>query len=414
MIKEILKTQNKHNKVISGSLLWGYFAIVIFMIGSGLEQAFLSKQLLEFGFLANQTAAIFTAYGVSVAISAWLAAILSEIIGTRKVMFLGTTSWIIFQIGFILFGIIPGNYGMILLLYGLRGFSFPLFVYAFISFLTQVTPTKQLPTAMGGFWFAYSLGLGVIGSYLPSFTIPKIGYVGTLWLAIVFVLVGGMVGIIGLKDVSIKIHNQYTTKKYSMTPFKDSLTILFRKPKIFLAAIVKMINQLAANGYVIAMPIFLTSHKIGFTMSEWLQIWGLMYLVNIAFNLIWGMVANHLPWHRVVEWFGCVGMALACVLFYYVPYLYGPNLIAIFGVAALFGAALAAFTPISAIFVALAPEETGAAMSIHNLAGGLSQFVGYGVTGVLLSLFDTAGFVWSMAGIYLIGAVCAHFLAAED
>ncbi|MDT1940567.1 MULTISPECIES: MFS transporter [Carnobacterium] len=411
-----MKNNNEVHKAfllgISRQLMWGYVAIAIFMIGSGLEQAFLSKQLIEMGFLANQAAFIFTIYGVAVAIAAWLSAILAELFGAKKIMVFGTITWLVFQIGFILFGIIPENYLMIVLMYGLRGFSFPLFVYAFISLITQTTPMKQLPGAMGGFWFAYSLGLGVFGSYLPSVTIPKVGYIGTLWLAVLFVGLGGLISVFGLKNVRTFDHCQI--EEESKEPFKDSITILFRKPKIFLAAIVKMINQLAANGYVIAMPLFLTSHKIGFTMSEWLQIWGLMYLVNIAFNLIWGMVANHLPWHRVVEWFGCVGMALACVLFYYVPYLYGPNVIAMFGVAALFGAALAAFTPISAIFVALAPEETGAAMSIHNLAGGLSQFVGYGVTGVLLSLFDTAGFVWSMAGIYLIGAICAHFLAVRE
>lgn len=411
-----MKNNNEVHKAfllgISRQLMWGYVAIAIFMIGSGLEQAFLSKQLIEMGFLANQAAFIFTIYGVAVAISAWLSAILAELFGAKKIMVFGTITWLVFQIGFILFGIIPENYLMIVLMYGLRGFSFPLFVYAFSSLITQTTPMKQLPGAMGGFWFAYSLGLGVFGSYLPSVTIPKVGYIGTLWLAVLFVGLGGLISVFGLKNVRTFDHCQI--EEESKEPFKDSITILFRKPKIFLAAIVKMINQLAANGYVIAMPLFLTSHKIGFTMSEWLQIWGLMYLVNIAFNLIWGMVANHLPWHRVVEWFGCVGMALACVLFYYVPYLYGPNVIAMFGVAALFGAALAAFTPISAIFVALAPEETGAAMSIHNLAGGLSQFVGYGVTGVLLSLFDTAGFVWSMAGIYLIGAFCAHFLAVRE
>ncbi len=412
MEKERMEVKINNKMQASVSIFWGYVAISIFMIGSGLEQAFLSKQLLDLGFLSNQSAIVFTIYGVSVALSAWLTAILSDLIGIKKLMIFGTVSWIIFQIGFIVFGILPGSYRMIIIMYGLRGISFPLFVYAFISLLTQITPTKKLPSAMGAFWFAYSLGLGVFGSYLPSLTIPKIGYVGTLWLAVLFVGIAGLISLIGLKNVPISVRQE--VKQGTGETFKDSITILFRKPKIFLAAIVKMINQLAANGYVIAMPLFLTSHKIGFTMSEWLQIWGLMYLVNIAFNLIWGMVANHLPWHRVVEWFGCVGMALACVLFYYVPYLYGPNVIAMFGVAALFGAALAAFTPISAIFVALAPEETGAAMSIHNLAGGLSQFVGYGVTGVLLSLFDTAGFVWSMAGIYLIGAICAHFLAVKE
>ena len=48
---------------------------------------------------------------------------------------------------------------------------------------------------MGWFWFAHSLGLGVFGSYMPSYTIPAIGYNGSLWLGLIFVIVGGLVGV---------------------------------------------------------------------------------------------------------------------------------------------------------------------------------------------------------------------------
>lgn len=65
-----MKNNNEVHKAfllgISRQLMWGYVAIAIFMIGSGLEQAFLSKQLIEMGFLANQAAFIFTIYGVAV------------------------------------------------------------------------------------------------------------------------------------------------------------------------------------------------------------------------------------------------------------------------------------------------------------------------------------------------------------
>nr|VXZ82518.1 polyol permease [Klebsiella pneumoniae] len=36
----------------------------------------------------------------------------------------------------------------------------------------------------------YSIGIGVFGSYIPSFTIPHIGEMGTLWLALAFCLTG--------------------------------------------------------------------------------------------------------------------------------------------------------------------------------------------------------------------------------
>jgi hypothetical protein len=294
-------------------------------------------------------------------------------------------------------------------MYGLRGFGFPLFAYSFVVWIAYATPHKKLPTAMGWFWFAHSLGLGVIGSYMPSFTIPAIGYNGSLWLGLIFVIIGGLVGVLMTKGNYEKPKSENPSET-----IKNGITILFTNKKIAIASAVRIINQLAVYGFVVAMPLFLTSEEVGFTTSQWLQIWAAMYLVNIFFNLFWGFVASKMAWHKVVQYFGCIGVAIACLLFYYVPITFGPNFWLMVCVSGFFGAVLGAFAQMSAIFAAIDPENRGAAMSIHNLSAGLSQFIAPALAGILYTMLGTEGLVWSLAGFYLLGFVLANFLKIEQ
>ena len=52
------------------SLLWGYVGILIFMMGDGMETGWLSPYLKSRGLSVEDNANLFTAYGVTVAISA--------------------------------------------------------------------------------------------------------------------------------------------------------------------------------------------------------------------------------------------------------------------------------------------------------------------------------------------------------
>lgn len=387
------------------SLFWGFVAIIIFMTGDGVEQAFLSKQIVEMGYTAGQSALVFTVYGVTLALGSWLAALFADIWGPRRTMLVGLIIWIVFHVGFITLGTVPENLNMMMVMYGLRGFGFPLFAYSFVVWIAYATPHKKLPTAMGWFWFAHSLGLGVFGSYMPSFTIPAIGYNGSLWLGLVFVIVGGLVGVLMTKGNYEKPKNENPAET-----IKKGITILFTNKKIAIASAVRIINQLAVYGFVVAMPLFLTSEEVGFTTTQWLQIWAAMYLVNIFFNLFWGFVASKMAWNKVVQYFGCIGVAIACLLFYYVPITFGPNFWLMVCVSSFFGAVLGAFAQMSAIFAAIDPENRGAAMSIHNLSAGLSQFIAPALAGLLYTIFGTEGLVWSLAGIYLLGFILANFL----
>ncbi|MCH5720017.1 hypothetical protein [Niabella hibiscisoli] len=52
-------------------LLSGYLGIMLFMMGDGMEQGWLSPYLIEKGMSIQQTASLFTAYGVTIAIASW-------------------------------------------------------------------------------------------------------------------------------------------------------------------------------------------------------------------------------------------------------------------------------------------------------------------------------------------------------
>src|SRR3954469_24765363 len=124
------------------------------MIGDGVESGFLSPYLTSPGISQPRVAVIFTAYGVTAAVAAWLSGALSDLWGPRRVMALGLAIWVVFEVPFLLLGVGPGNYPLILATYALRGFGYPLFAFGFLVWITVATPRRRLGTAMGSFWFA--------------------------------------------------------------------------------------------------------------------------------------------------------------------------------------------------------------------------------------------------------------------
>src|SRR5215211_4333400 len=91
-------------------LALGYVGLLLFMIGDGIEAGYLSKYLVDRQIATEQNVAlIFTIYGITVAISAWLSGALSDLWGPRQVMAIGLAIWALFEVGFLLLGIAPGN-----------------------------------------------------------------------------------------------------------------------------------------------------------------------------------------------------------------------------------------------------------------------------------------------------------------
>jgi hypothetical protein len=67
-----------------------------------------------------------------------------------------------------------------------------------------------------------------------------------------------------------------------------------------------------------------------------------------------------------------------------------------------------------AVFPALAPGHTGAAVSAHNLAAGASTFLGPAIAMVLLPIAGIGGVCWAYAVLYLVGAGLTYFVRPDQ
>ena len=408
MTNDLIK-QNRQFLGLPMVLIWGYIAVAIFMTGDGFEQAFLSKYIVGLGYSDSQASRVIAIYGLIVALASWMSGVLAEVFSPRRLMTLAFIIWIIFHVGFLTLGLAQQNYAMMIIMYGIRGFAYPMFIYSFVVWITYSSPRHKLASAMGWFWAMYSIGIGVLGSYLPSFTIPLIGEMGTLWLSIIFILIGGLIAMFLVKDEKgTDIEAKNMTKKEIFKELGKGITILGNK-QIAIACVVRIINQLSLFGLIVFMPRVFTE-QFGFTTSEWLRVWGLMYIVTIFTNLFWGIVGDKIGWVRQVRWFGCIGMALSTLAFYYLPAWSGPNILVTTFIAIIFGFAVAAFVPMSAIFPTLVPEHKGAAVSIHNLSAGLSNFCGPAIATITLAIATPIVTIWTYAIIYIIGFILTFFM----
>lgn len=192
--------QSKQFLGLPMTLIWGYVAVAIFMTGDGIEQAFLSKYIQQIGFSASQATTVLTSYGLVVAIASWLSGVLAEVFSPRRLITFAFITWIVFHVGFLTLGLETHNYIMMIIMYSIRGIAYPMFIYSFVVWITYSAPPQRLASAMGWFWAMYSVGIGVLGSYLPSFTIPYIGFMGTLWGSIIFIAAGGLLAFFLVKD----------------------------------------------------------------------------------------------------------------------------------------------------------------------------------------------------------------------
>jgi polyol permease family len=409
MAQSLSTDQSKQIFGLPVVLIWGYIAIAFFMTGDGIEQAFLSKYIVDLGFSTQQASFVFTVYGLTVAIASWLSGVLAEMAGPRRTMVLGFILWIIFHIGFLTLGLEQKNYSMMITMYGIRGIAYPMFIYGFVVWIAYAAPKQRLASAMGWFWCMYSVGMGVFGTYLPSFSIPKIGFMGTLWLAIAFIAIGGLMAMFLIKDNFDSYKEKQKGESSKLREMLRGITLVYENPQIAIASVVRIINQISLYGFVVILPIIFTE-QIGFTMSEWLRIWGAVYATTIFTNLMWGILGDRIGWVRQVRWFGCIGMAVATVLFYYLPMSMGPNMGVGLFVAIFFGISIAAFVPMSAIFPTLEPKHKGAAVSMHNLSAGLSNFVGPALATAIMPLAGVKGVIWTFTAIYIIGFILTYFM----
>lgn len=395
------------------NLLWGYIAIAVFMSGDGFEMAFLSKHITDMGFSPAESALVFTVYGLAAAVAAWSSGVVAEIITPQKAMRIGFILWVVMHTLFMLFGLGMRNYPLMLLFYGIRGLAYPLFIYSFVMLVVQTVPKQQLSSAMGWFWAMYSIGIGCIGSYLPSFTIPLFGETGTLWFAIAWVGVGGVMALTLLRKVGSVSEKANLSTREKMTELSRAVTILFTNKHIFMSCLIRIINTISLFGFAVIMPILFVG-RLGFSMSEWLQIWAVFFFVTIFTNIMWGILGEKIGWLRQVRWFGCIGCAISSLAFYYIPMHYGHNFWMALVPAVMLGITVAAFVPMTAVFPVLEPKHKGAAISIYNLSAGLSNFVAPAIASIVLPFFDIVGVVWVYTALYLLAAVLTLLVKVDQ
>lgn len=389
-------------------LVWGFVGLLLFMIGDGVESGFLSRYLVDRGLSPEGVAWIFTVYGFTVAIAAWLSGALSDLWGPRQVMAIGLTIWVVFEVVFLLFGVAPLNSNLILILYALRGFGYPLFAYGFLVWVTAATPPARLGTAVGWFWFAFTGGLPTLGSLFASFMIPIVGHYATLWSSLALVVLGGLIALIGLREPTGK-HRLASPGEKPLSTLFSSVSIAWRKPKTAIGCIVRIINTAPQFGFLVFLPLHFTT-TVGFTEEQWLRLLTAMFTSNIVWNLLFGVIGDRFGWRRTVALFGGAGSAITTLLLYYTPQTFGANypLCVLAGI--LYGATLAGYVPLSALMPSLAPENKGAAMSILNLGAGASTWVGPAIVGLFLPSLGVAGVMWIFAGLYVLSAVLTLFL----
>ncbi len=391
-------------------LAWGYLGVLIFMMGDGMEQGWLSPYLIGQGLSMAHSATVFTVYGISIAIASWLSGVFADMFGARRVMFWGFVIYLAGVAGFVGIALQRFSFPLMLVCYAVKGFGYPLFAYTFLVWITYRSPSNMLGKAVGWFWFVFTGGLTVLGAFYSKFAIPVIGHVWTLSSAMLWALLGALCVLVFMKFRSEPLNKEGRGSK--IKELLRGFTIMKQEPKIAVAGVVRIINTAAQFGFLVFMPVYMM--ELGFTEGEWLQIWGSAMTGNIIFNLIFGFVGDYVGWRRTVVWFGGVGCTVGTLLFYYVPLMFPGSIILATAGGFFWAAMLAGYVPLSALTPSLVKAEKGAAMSVLNLGAGLSTLVGPLIVGLFIGWIGSEGVIWVFAALYAVSAVLASFLRLPE
>lgn len=391
-------------------LFFGFVGLLLFMVGDGVEAGYLDTYMLHHGHTQGDVNLMFTTYGVTVMLSAWVAGPLSDLFGPRRTMWAGLLMWAALEVGFLTFGLGPNSFAMTLLFYTLRGFAYPLFAYGFLVWIAAATPARMLGSAAGWFWFSFSAGLPTLGSQFARYTIPHIGELATFWCSLGLVILGGLIALLLVREPtgSRRLVGEYVDTK---SIFFGSISIMWREPKTLVAGIIRTINTSSEYAFLAIMPAFFVD-ELHFSQAQWLDLLSIIFLGNILFNLVSGMMADKLGHRAVVAIGGCLGCCITIPLFYYVPVWYPGNFTYAAIAGFIYGGTVAAFVPMSGLMPLICPKEKAAALSILGLGAGASTWVGPAVAGVCESWLGMGleGVIWTFSGLYLLAGGLTLYL----
>lgn len=389
------------------NLFWGFVGLALFMIGDGVEQAWIVIWLVERGLSVADASFLLTAYGVAVTLSAWLTGVLVQTLGPRKVMLWGVIAFVLGSIGFIGLGLKTMDMTTMLFFYAIRGIGYPFFAYSFLIWINYSTPLEKRSTAVGWFWFTFSLGLSVIGPYFSALALPRMGEIHVLWVGMVFVVIGAVLAIAVNRD-KVPAHEIHD---FSMAELLKGVTIL-QRPRIAIGLVVKSINGIAQYGLAAFLPLYLLG--FGYSTTEWLQMWSSVFLVAIFANLFFGYFGDKFGWRNTIKWVGGVFYAIVLILVWLVPQVFGHNFYLMTFVLCLCGVAMAGYVPLSALFPMLAPDSKGAAMSVLNLGAGLGAFLAPAIAGMFYGTIGAGGVLGIYASLYVLSAILTPYLKTPE
>ena len=386
---------------LPSSLVWGFAGVMLFMMGDGIEQTWLSAYMQSNGI---DSATLFSVYGLTVALSSWLSGVIGETFGIKRTMLAGLILYIAGVLGFAFIGVAGMNYPTLLVTYAIKGLGYPLFAYTFMVWITYRVDKSSLSSAQGWFWFVFTGGLNVLGAYYGVFAKNHIGVTATLASAALFAAAGAVLALVVNKSEST---NRFVsqTEPEKGNKIKDlfrGLAIIGREPKVLLGGIVRVINTTSQFAFVVFMPLYMA--KYGVSEGDWATIWGSIFVFNIIFNLIFGIIGDKIGWGKTVTWFGGVGCALTVLLFFYSPQICN-NFWFILVCGVLWCIMLAGYVPLSALVPSLVDDNKGAAVSVLNLGAGLAAVTGPLIVKIFQAPLGYEGIAWILAGLYIVSAI---------
>jgi MFS family permease len=221
------------------------------------------------------------------------------------------------------------------------------------------------------------------------------------------VLAGGVVLLTGVKEKRGAVRLVAKEEK-PVRALLRSVTLAWRKPKTGIACIVRMINTAPEFGFFIILPGFF-QNTIGFSQAQYLTLLSAIFLSNILWNLLFGLIGDRFGWRKTVALCGGFGCTISTLALYYVPlstHSYPLSLT----VGMLYGATLAGYVPLSALTPMLAPYHRGEALSLLSLGAGAAMLLGPGLVRLFFHSMGVVGLMWIFAGLYLLSGFMAWTL----
>lgn len=400
---------------IPRSLFWGFVGVLIFMIGDGVEITYLADYLQqpEGGGLpgAQASFATVTVYGIGVMIASWFSGTLSGMWGPRRVMWLGAAWWILFEVLFLFVAIQSKSLALIVVIYGIRGFAYPLFAFSFLVWTQVASPERMRGSVAGWFWFAFTGGLPTLGSAVAAVAIGPLGMslYQTLVLSLVLVAIGAAIGSFcvrephGLRPIAGEsVQNPASPKRLF-----DGIDILWRDRRVAAGGLTRIVNTASQYGFLALFPFTFGPEAVdgGFlSKAEVSSLSAIAYAANILANLFFGVFGDYFGWRRTVTWFGAVGCAVATPLWYFGSIASGDFTVAA-ALGIVYGILLAGFVPLSALMPSMVEHaDKGSALAVYNFGAGGAAFLGPITVSAVYPFGGGSGVAIAFAVMYVIVA----------